>query len=382
VAGAGHASRRGTAEEAAVTALYNEHAAYPAAWLRNLIAAGHLPAGNVDERSIVDLDPRECPDEFHAFAGIGVWPYALRQAGWTGPAWTGSCPCQPFSSAGKGRGFADERHLWPAWFRLIDACRPPFVFGEQVASKDGLAWLDLVHADLEGAGYSVRSFDLCAAGFGAPHIRQRLFFVAYTYDAGRGEQPAARVHDRGQPGHDVARRGAVIGVADADGCQSNESEGADRTSDGRPLSGRSELWSGGHRAAHGLGLASSRDRWRDAGATVGDVVGGQRTSVRGRAELVTGVGAGSGDGSGPHPRGVGWPGDGEDARAPGPTNGFWRDAEWIPCRDGKRRPVEPGTFPLVDGAPGRVGKLRAYGNAIVAPVAIEFVRAVLEALRG
>ncbi|SPP31390.1 hypothetical protein ARAF_0515 [Arsenophonus endosymbiont of Aleurodicus floccissimus] len=60
-------------------------------------------------------------------------------------------------------------------------------------------------------------------------------------------------------------------------------------------------------------------------------------------------------------------------------NSFWQNTDWLFCKDGKRRPVEPGTFPLVDGITDRVGRLRAYGNAIVAPVAEEFVRAYLEA---
>ena len=113
----------------------------------------------------------------HFFAGIGVWSYALRLAGWPDnrPVWTGSCPCQPFSSAGKGAGFTDERHLWPEFFRLIRECRPATVFGEQVASKDGLAWLDLVQNSLESAGYACGALDTCAAGVGAPHIRQRLY---------------------------------------------------------------------------------------------------------------------------------------------------------------------------------------------------------------
>jgi DNA (cytosine-5)-methyltransferase 1 len=64
----------------------------------------------------------------------------------------------------------------------------------------------------------------------------------------------------------------------------------------------------------------------------------------------------------------------------GPTNGFWADAEWLPCRDGKARPVEPGTFPLVDGASARVGRLRGYGNAIVAPAAEAFIRAYMGTL--
>jgi len=107
--------------EARCRVLYNENDAYPAQWLRNLISAGHLPDGTVDERSIVDLQPEDCQETAHFFAGIGGWALALRQAGWPDdrPVWTGSCPCQPFSVAGKRGGTDDPRHLWPEWFRLI-----------------------------------------------------------------------------------------------------------------------------------------------------------------------------------------------------------------------------------------------------------------------
>jgi len=57
---------------------------------------------------------------------------------------------------------------------------------------------------------------------------------------------------------------------------------------------------------------------------------------------------------------------------------FWRNAVWLPCRDGKARPTEPGLFPLAHGAPCRVGRLRGYGNSLVAPAAEEFIRAYME----
>jgi DNA (cytosine-5)-methyltransferase 1 len=121
-------------------AYYNEFDPYAAQWLRNLIAAGHIAPGDVDERSIEDIHPYDLIEytQCHFFAGIGVWSYALRLAGWSDAreVWTGSCPCQPFSAAGAGGGFADERHLWPAFYHLIDFHRPPVVLGEQVASKD------------------------------------------------------------------------------------------------------------------------------------------------------------------------------------------------------------------------------------------------------
>jgi DNA (cytosine-5)-methyltransferase 1 len=160
-------------------ALYNEIDPYAAQWTRNLIAAGHVAPGVVDERSITELRPAELlgDGQRHFFAGIAVWSYALRLAGWPDgrAVWTGSCPCQPFSAAGKRGGFDDERHLWPVWFGLIRECRPDVVLMEQVASPGGLEWFDVVSADLESEGYAVGAIDTCAAGVGAPHIRQRLY---------------------------------------------------------------------------------------------------------------------------------------------------------------------------------------------------------------
>jgi DNA (cytosine-5)-methyltransferase 1 len=165
-----------------LTAYYNENDAYAAQWLRNLIAEGLIAPGDVDDRSIEDLRASDLIGytQCHFFAGIGVWSHALRRAGWPDdrPVWTGSCPCQPFSAAGRRGGVEDKRHLYPTWGALIVAGAPVVVFGEQVASRDGLTWLDIVYAHLEGAGYAVRAVDLCAAGVGAPHIRQRLWFVA------------------------------------------------------------------------------------------------------------------------------------------------------------------------------------------------------------
>ena len=63
---------------------------------------------------------------------------------------------------------------------------------------------------------------------------------------------------------------------------------------------------------------------------------------------------------------------------PGPCNGHWAGAEWIACTDGKARPTEPGIYPLAHGVPGRVGRLRAYGNAIVPQVAEQVIRAYME----
>ena len=159
---------------------YNEHDPKAAAWLRELIACGHIPAGVVDERDIQQVKHDELTNytQCHFFAGIGGWSLALKLAGWPDnqKVWTGSCPCQPLSCAGQGKGHADERHLWPTFHTLISECKPPVVFGEQVASKLGCEWLAGVRADLEGIGYAVGAADLAAGGIGAPHRRQRLFW--------------------------------------------------------------------------------------------------------------------------------------------------------------------------------------------------------------
>jgi DNA (cytosine-5)-methyltransferase 1 len=163
-------------------AYYNEFDTYAAAWLRNLITADLIAPGDVDERSIKDVRPDDLTGygQCHFFAGIGGWSLALRMAGWPDgqQVWTGSCPCQPFSVAGKHAGTSDHRHLWPAFCRLIADRRPAMVLGEQVASEDGRAWLASVRADMDALGYAFGAADLCAAGVGSPQIRQRLYWVA------------------------------------------------------------------------------------------------------------------------------------------------------------------------------------------------------------
>lgn len=299
-------------------ATYNEVDPYAARWLRNLIAAGHIAPGAVDARSIAQLKAEDVGSgQFHTFAGIGVWSHAARLAGWPDdfPLWTGSCPCQPFSSAGGRAGFSDERHLWPEWLRLIRQRRPPVIAGEQVASRDGLAWFDTVRTDLEAEGYAVGAADLCAAGVGAPHIRQRLYFGAVRLDglADTRDRLAHHHHHRRQEFTTTRLHDGGQSRDDADGC------GVD-----------------GGRLVHA------------------DTARLQRLS-----RPSDGVGQ------------PGW----HSAESAGPVAeaGFWGKVEWLDCRDGKRRPTQPGLFPLVDGATARVGRLRAYGNAIVGPLAAAFL---------
>ena len=200
--------------EVPVLAYYNEFDPHAAAWLEQLIADGEIAYGYVDRRSICDVSASELAGftQCHFFAGIGGWSRALRLAGVSDdtPIWTGSCPCQPFSSAGKGDGFDDPRHLWPHFHRLISALRPARVVGEQVASPDALIWWDAVCDDLEGAGYAGWAADLCSAGAGGDHLRQRIYWVADTDNPGqhsllRGEPNRESENVRGGPLDELER---------------------------------------------------------------------------------------------------------------------------------------------------------------------------------
>lgn len=356
---------------------YNEHDPFAAQWLRNLIAAGHLPPGDVDERSIEDVAPADLAGyrHCHFFAGIGGWPLAMRLAGWPDdePLWTGSCPCQPFSAAGQGAGFADERHLWPSWFWLITQCQPRALVGEQVASADALKWWDLVATDLEGQGYACAAVDLPAASVGAPHKRQRLWWVADATSEG---------HDRGRAGHTGDQPGAVERlerlrdaglVADAERSQRGQKcvtrqNGCDRAHDRR-------------RETHGK--PRTRSEVRDVADACGERCDRQpvclceRGSQQAGAEVAGSSGVGdmadaiSERGRGGESR----RGNAADAGIAGETCSFWADCVWLPCTDGKARPTQPGLFPLATGVPNRVGTLRGAGNAIVPQVAAEVLSA-------
>jgi DNA (cytosine-5)-methyltransferase 1 len=377
-----------------MTAVYNELDAYAAQWLGNLSAAGHIASGAVDTRSIREVKPDDVrhATQFHAFAGIGAWSHALRLAGWPDdrPVWTGSCPCQPFSVAGRRKGTDDERHLWPEWHRLIAECLPPVVFGEQVASADGRAWLDAVRADLEALGYAVGAADCCAAGVGAPHIRQRLYFGAVRLaDAGEGRR--GRGSDIARHERDGANAGwpEGVGVSEPRCFDGGLADTSDERLDGR----RAGQASDGRYAAR-----VEPQRLRDArGLGHADSAGFQawdRLALGGEARPKQPTDSGAlgqrlGDTSDEGLEGHGRPVSVDDAQGRQaaerhrPTSGFWSDPDWVLCRDepvNKWRPVEPGTFPLAYGAPARVGRLRAYGNAIVSEVAATFIAAFTQSI--
>lgn len=407
---------------------YNEHDKAKAATLRELIDIGAIAPGEVDERSIVDvgLDDLRGFTQCHFFAGGGVWSYALRLAGWPDdrPVWTGSCPCPGFSAAGKGGGFRDARHLWPDWFRLIRECRPANIFGEQVDDAIGYGWLDLVQTDLEAADYAVGKAVFGACSVGAPHIRQRLYFGAVSNSDGLHLRPGRPLEA------EAVEQGSIQRSPDAEHPERrtqrlDRQDGRNGANAGRPQAHgeprtRGEVCGSAdtqlperrpeyqeHAASHGRdglgwsGAAGGRDSERDGRGPrrpERERFIGQAASEHGSANDERGIALGARlqerSGNGRVSRQAGQP----DAReaAVGATAGFWSDAIWLPCTDGKYRPTQPGLFPLVNGTscgvvhrsdPGitedeanhtteaRVHRLRLYGDAIVAQQAQAFIEA-------
>jgi len=340
-----------------MTSYYNEIEPYAAQWLRNLIKAGLIPDGEVDTRSIVDVAPDDLRGftQCHFFAGIGGWGHALRLAGWPDdrPIWTGSCPCQPFSVAGKGAGTDDPRHLWPHFHRLIAAVRPPVVMGEQVAGKAGYGWFDGVQSNLEGTGYSSRAADIPALAVNAPHIRQRLYWVAL--DVANASVIGREERER-QDGQQNAGGGSQ-GRVDTAGA------GADHMAD-TTLSGRGQRISnaGGMREGDGSQGPSGRPSQHGNAQPV-HMANANVSAMRGRrGELPEKEGAKTG----------------RSDNGSGCAGSFWDDHIWLTGADGKARRVEPSICLLAHGVSNRVGRLRAYGNAIVPQVAAEVIKAFME----
>ena len=347
---------------------YNEWDSAAAQWLRNLIKAGHLPPGDVDERSIKDVraDDLVGYTQLHFFAGIGGWPLAARLAGWPDDREivTGSCPCQPYSVAGKGEGDADPRNLWPDFFRILSARRPACIMGEQVQAAVGKGWLDRVRTDLEGIGYAVRGVGVPACAVNAPHRRDRLWFVAGSMGDAQGERRDGR--------QDPAEQNGWLGTETAGGDVADRNDSEWRAD----VAARNDA--DGHQAGWKQVASDIAERGASAVAD-GDR---NRCSSRDAATAPTGYGG--------------------SAQSIGGANA-WDSSAWIIGHDGKARRVgtrvrrmdhglsagmagmRTGTNEEIEMIPllahsvrGRVAKLKGLGNAIVPAVAAEVIKAWME----
>jgi DNA (cytosine-5)-methyltransferase 1 len=374
-----------TQTHASAPAFYNEIEPYLCVWLNNQIAAGIIPPGRVDGRDVRDLSPDDLVGfrQVHLFAGVGGWAYAARLAGWPDGAelWSASCPCQPFSVAGKRAGTDDPRHLWPDVFRLVGARRPAVLVGEQVAAAVGQHWLDRVFADLESLGYACRAIVIPACAVNAPHRRDRLWFVAHTHDARlqgfSGDVAGAEARWRGADGSvaEAGVRDGACAVGDADGLGGQVDPHAGGCAPGsrtRPLAGsagantltvadadepcaaegrlqrRGEFGGTGSDSSDRAGVVSDADQCvRERRPDLAQRQTEERTAAARDCD--------------------------------GLERGAWDDVDWIVGYDGKlRRIPRSGIRLLAHGIPARIPRLRAAGNAIVPQLAAEVLRALRE----
>ena len=113
---------------------------------------------------------------------------------------SGGFPCQPFSTAGKRKGAADDRFLWPEMLRAIREVQPAWVVAENVGGlltqQQGVVF-ERVCADLEGAGYEVQPLVIPACAVGAPHRRDRVWIVAHAAKNPDGDGRAERKPQEG-----------------------------------------------------------------------------------------------------------------------------------------------------------------------------------------
>lgn len=409
---------------------YNEFDPKSAAWLRALIKANLIPDGTVDERDIKEVKPEDLQGytQCHFFAGIGGWSLALQLAGWPAdrPVWTGSCPCQPFSTAGKGLGDKDPRHLWPVFYDLIRQCRPAVIFGEQVASSAGFTWLTGVRANLEDSNYAVGAADLPAACIGQknhpiiqearnwayemadsldlcgrtedaeqfrdfanylggiivgpPHLRQRLWWMAYSLSNGRRSR---RRNNRKHDWHQPATGGGNVGLALSSSGRLKEC--------GLSQGWRTEGEGASDESGAGGRLADSESDRRQWGSTTAKTEKRSRQKSGAPGELpLRPQGSAISDsrlGDSEPDRCKRWPtqerspvSTASEATRAGCLSGSWSDFYLVPCRDGKARRVGTGVRVLADGLPGRPPLLRGYGNAIIPEVGAVWIEVCKEAI--
>ena len=279
---------------------------------------------------------------------------------------TGGFPCQPFSVAGKQKGTSDDRHLWPEMFRIIKAFKPRFVIGENVRGivniQDGVVF-ETVCTNLEDEGYEVQPFNIPAAGVGAPHRRERIWFIAVREDVAntigndegreisRSDEETRRIQEEHRTEHSTTGKSSRTSeVRNGDnGYETTESNVAD--TEGLRFRGRSGEERGikknEFQQTEQKGSSFRSETERRSSQSGGDDVA-NTIGERGRSRITERQ-------------------DAEDVRqSPQSSNtGWWH--------------VEPNVGRVAHGIPGRVHRLKGLGNSIVPQIVEEIGKAIIKA---
>ena len=267
----------------------------------------------------------------------------------------GGFPCQPFSVAGKRKGTNDDRHLWPEMLRVIKACKPRWVIGENVRNltsiQDGMVF-EQVCTDLEEQGYEVQSFVIPASAVNAPHQRYRVWIVAYSENRGREQTEWKR------------RQGLERGSYDSGGIETERQEVV------RDVANSDSWLCGGRRAIKPSRENKDRKLYSSQEEQATKYIRSKiirRSSLRGKTEDVANSKISERDAL-------------QTNREYGETSPqeVFRDRSCIQ-RQTSWWSFEPNVGRVAHGIPDRVDRLKGLGNAIVPQIAYQIGLAILQA---
>ena len=263
---------------------------------------------------------------------------------------TGGFPCQPYSVAGKQKGTADDRYLWPEMFRVIKEVQPTFVIAENVRGiiniQDGMVF-ETVCSDLESEGFEIQTFIIPAAGVGAPHKRERVWVVGYSKHNGsltseikRGDN---KINDRTEEREDTTFKPERAG-----GSRDNEIMENTR----RKLHERSSVREKNEDEIKKENANKFERSSSESASNVANTKSEQSISKYYREQ-------------------PGETSEQEQIKSRGSSSWTLREANWL---------SEPNVGRVVNGVPGRAHRLRGLGNAIVPKIAEEIGRSIMKVL--
>jgi len=302
---------------------------------------------------------------------------------------TGGFPCQPFSVAGKQKGTSDDRHLWPEMFRIIKAFKPRFVIGENVRGivniQDGVVF-ETVCTNLEDEGYEVQPFNIPAAGVGAPHRRERIWFIAVREDVAntignnerreisRSYEEERRIQEEHRQNNSTTGKSSRTSeIRNGDNGYENMENSRRTLRQGSELFNTNEDEVGKENAnQHQRSSSSSESNVADTDTRLGngeneEIQTGRNTSNISSSEMANT--------------------NSERLEGLGQSSSQFNETSSSTSRSEERQgqvdqgwwSVEPNVGRVAHGVSGRVHRLKALGNSIVPQIAEEIGKAIIKA---